>query len=48
MRLFMENRTEKDIALERFAALLASILEKYAEKVDVNSLPDPQNKTHDL
>lgn len=35
----MENKTEKDMAIERFASLLASLLEKYAEKVDIKSLP---------
>lgn len=35
----METKTEKDMALERFASLLASLLEKYAEKVDVKNLP---------
>lgn len=32
----METKTEKDMALERFVVLLASLLEKYADKVDVN------------
>lgn len=40
----MDNKTEKDMALERFASLLASILEKYAERVDLNNLPDPKDK----
>ena len=47
----MDNRTEKDMALERLANLLASILEKYAEKVDWNelkSLTEHENKTCNL
>lgn len=44
----MENKTEKDMALERFASLLASLLEKYAEKVDIKSLPEPEDKTCNL
>ncbi len=35
----METKTEKDMALERFASLLASLLEKYAEKIDFKNLP---------
>ena len=38
----METKTEKDMALERFVVLLASLLEKYADKVDVNNLPEPE------
>ena len=36
----MNKQSEKDMALERFASLLAAILEKYADKVDLKSLSD--------
>lgn len=42
----MDNRTEKDMALERLANLLASILEKYAEKVDCPTAHCERYKPH--
>lgn len=36
----MNKQSEKDMALERLASLLAAILEKYADKVDLKSLSD--------
>lgn len=40
---FMSNKSEKDMALERFVVLLEKILEKYAEQVDVSKLPEPKD-----
>ncbi len=36
----MSEKSEKDMALERLASLLAAILEKYADKVDLKNLFD--------
>ena len=39
----MSNKSEKEMALERFVVLLEKILEKYAEQVDVSNLPEPKD-----
>ena len=39
----MSDKSEKEIALERFTVLLEKILEKYAEQVDVSNLPEPKD-----
>ena len=36
----MNEKVERDMALERLASLLADILEKYADKVDLKNLSD--------
>ena len=36
----MNKQSEKDMALERLASLLATILEKYADKIDLKNLSD--------
>lgn len=39
----MSNKSEKEMALERFVVLLEKILEKYAEQVEVSNLPEPND-----
>lgn len=36
----MNEKPEKDMVLERLASLLTTILEKYADKVDLKKLSD--------
>lgn len=47
IRICFENSNKADIELERFANLLKRLIEKYIDKIDLDSLPDPPRPTID-